>query len=99
MPASIRPPPELLPAIRPDRDRGLTLRLGDEGRFGIDAAWLAPVRDPADRTPIAPEREDENAVAFAAPPPGDWLFGIELVFARERGEVETFFRLLPEEGD
>ena len=73
----------------------LRLSLTDGTGSRIQKARFVPLDGDAAAIAVDPDQVNQTVVEIAAPPRGAWLLSLELVFDRERGLVETVFRLLP----
>jgi hypothetical protein len=87
------PPPGSLPALSVEAGMPVTLRLEDRSAV---ASWSASLVSNTGGEPLELGEtypEPRTSATFSAPEPGTWLVGALVLFDRERGWFEAFFRL------
>lgn len=91
------PPAQTLEEIDVVAGDAMELRLSDGSGFTLgEVSFTALVGDDDDwtGTALTRPRGPVQRVAITAPPSGEWLLSLEILYDRERGFSETTFRLL-----
>ena len=89
------PPFAQIAAVTPTSDVPMRLELSDGSGFVVTEATLTPLSGEPEPIGLEPRQVTDSAVDLPSPPPGAWLLSVEIAFDRERGLLETVFRLAP----
>ena len=90
------PPAESFDVLAVAAGEVMELRLSDGSGFTLDQTSFTSLDDGDTWADGAAQASQDPAqhMEITAPPPGEWLLEVEIVYDRERGFSETVFRLV-----